>query len=107
MKMEPWQSYFVIFYKTKPGTGTVKKNDSELSVEKTLTALEGSWNVTFDTIWGGPSNVVFEKLTDWSQNTDEGIKYYSGTAVYTKKFNVTEESDSEQESRLFLDLGKV
>jgi len=105
--MEPWQSFFVIFYKTKPGTETVKKNDSELTEEKTFTALEGPWNVTFDTIWGGPSNVVFEELSDWSQNTDEGIKFYSGTALYSKKFNVTEESVSEHGERLFLDLGKV
>jgi hypothetical protein len=107
IRMEPWQSYFVVFHKTKSGNGEIRQWLPGNSEGKILTALEGPWNVTFDTIWGGPDNVVFEELSDWSQNSDEGIKYYSGTAVYTKKFNIAAKSDSEHERRLFLDLGKV
>jgi hypothetical protein len=107
IRMEPWQSYFVVFYKTKSGKDSGKQWLSENTEEKIVTTLEGPWNVTFDTIWGGPDNVVFEELSDWSKHNDEGIKYYSGTAVYTKRFNGPPESDPEQERRLFLDLGKV
>ena len=45
--------------------------------------------MTFEPKWGGPEKpVVFETLTDWSSNAVEGIKFYSGTAVYQKTFAV-------------------
>jgi hypothetical protein len=31
--------------------------------------------------------VVFDELSDWSKNADTAIRYYSGTAVYSKSFN--------------------
>lgn len=49
-----------------------------------ITPIEGSWNVYFDPKWGGPGEVVFTGLTDWSQNEDNRIRYYSGTAIYKK-----------------------
>jgi hypothetical protein len=33
--------------------------------------------------------VTFPSLSDWSQSTDEGIKYYSGAATYQKTFKTT------------------
>jgi hypothetical protein len=107
IRMEPWQSYFVVFYNTKSAIEESIQLLPENSEGKILTALEGPWNVTFDTIWGGPENVIFEELSDWSQNPGEGIKYYSGTAHYTKKFIIDAKSDSKHEGRLFLDIGKV
>jgi hypothetical protein len=45
--------------------------------------------VTFDPKWGGPDQpVAFSTLDDWSKRTEEGIKYYSGTAVYNKTFDL-------------------
>jgi len=48
--------------------------------------------------------VVFEKLLDWSKSSDERIKYYSGTAVYTTTFNV---DALPEDGDLFLNLGNV
>ena len=45
----------------------------------------------------------FSALEDWTKNNDEGIKYYSGTAVYSKSFNF----ESTVSEKLYLDLGKV
>ena len=50
--------------------------------------LSGPWDVAFDTRWGGPAQVTFAKLDDWSQRPEEGIKYYSGTASYRTTFMV-------------------
>jgi len=107
IRMEPYQSYFVVFYKSGRSMGRSKQSIQNLSDEKIISSLEGPWNVTFDTIWGGPQNVEFEKLSDWSQNTVEGIKYYSGTAVYKKKFSLPENSGSNEKTRYLLDIGKV
>ena len=46
------------------------------------------WQVKFDNNYGGPVlPVVFNELKSWPQHTDSAIKYYSGTAIYSTKFN--------------------
>jgi hypothetical protein len=62
--------------------------------------------VQFDPKWGGPESVVFEKLANWTQRPEEGIKHYSGTATYRKTFDVPEALRG-QGRRLTLDLGEV
>jgi hypothetical protein len=68
-----------------------------------LKTLNGSWEVTFDPNWGGPEKVTFDELEDWIKRPEAGIKYYSGTATYTKIF------DCEQagKGKIFLNLGNV
>jgi hypothetical protein len=66
--------------------------------------LEGSWNTTFDPKWGGPARAEFPELISWTERPEEGIKYYSGTARYTKTFDLDSNAKS---GRLFLDLGEV
>jgi hypothetical protein len=101
MKFESFQSFFVVFPKTSglsaPNTAA---NFPELKQVKELT---GAWNVAFDTKWGGPDMVAFATLQDWSKHTDDRIKYFSGKAVYTKKF----EADANTNKPVYLDLGVV
>ncbi len=67
--------------------------------------VSGPWEVRFDPQWGGPAKpVTFEKLEDWSQHTDAGIRYYSGTATYRTTFPSKIENPK---SKMFLDLGQV
>lgn len=50
--------------------------------------LAGEWLVQFDTAMGGPQRpVVFNSLQSWTEHADTSIRYYSGTAVYTKRVN--------------------
>lgn len=45
--------------------------------------------VSFDKAMRGPANpVVFNTLTDWSKNSNDSIKYYSGTAYYHNTFKI-------------------
>jgi len=55
-----------------------------------ILTLGGPWKVKFDPAWGGPGEVVFEQLLDWAIHPDDGIRYYSGTAVYTAEFDLPE-----------------
>jgi hypothetical protein len=48
--------------------------------------ITGPWKVDFAPDKGGPGEVMFDKLADWSKRPEAGIKYYSGTAVYQKTF---------------------
>lgn len=99
LSFEPNQSFFVVF-DGKPQPDLGMKN---FSLSKEIQKLDKSWQVSFDPKWGGPANVEFKELQDWSQCPDEGIKYYSGTAVYCQSFNYSQSS----QKPIYLDLGQV
>ena len=61
--------------------------------------------MTFDPKWGGPGKVKFEKLDDWIKRPEEGIRLYSGTAIYRKTFTLTGEPSSR--APFYLSLGSV
>ena len=69
-----------------------------------LTALAGPWKVSFPPNWGAPPQVQFDKLISWTDSPDEGVKYFSGTAVYAKDFDARAEW-FKPGARLMLDLG--
>ena len=66
--------------------------------------MSGPWNVSFDPKWGGPDNVTFETLEDWSKRQEDGIRFYSGTAIYRKTFDAPSLPGGQ---RIYLDLGTV
>lgn len=74
--------------------------------EKEIASLNGDWNVAFQADRGAPSNATFEKLASYTENSDTGIKYFSGTATYTKTVNIPAASITKG-SRIMLDLGEV
>ncbi len=67
----------------------------------------GPWQVAFDPNWGGPPQVTFEKLVDWSKRPEKGIKYYSGAATYRTTVRLDEGRFSDKDLRWSLDLGRV
>ncbi|SEA93042.1 alpha-L-rhamnosidase [Flavobacterium gillisiae] len=100
------QSFFIVFRKKQTSSVLSKKNDFPSTT--LLTTLEGAWQVQFDSAWGGPAKqVVFDDLQDWINNHNKGIKYYSGTAVYTKTFDLTAKEFKQTVFPIFLDLGVV
>jgi hypothetical protein len=40
--------------------------------------------VSFPSDLGAPARVHFDRLYSWTESTDAGVKYFSGTAVYNK-----------------------
>jgi hypothetical protein len=101
------QSWFVVFYTgTKPEENS-KPDRPDFPLEQTVMTLEGPWTVAFDTAWGGPARVEFESLTDWTLRPEEGIRHYSGIAVYSKTFDLPENFKKSKGTSLMLDLGVV
>jgi len=95
------EGYFIVF-RTKSSLS--KPSSKKNFPEKTqVTVLNAPWSVSFDPAWGGPENIVFDQLTDWSKHSNEGIKYYSGTAVYHQTFDLS----APKSKRMYLDLGTV
>ncbi|ULQ55337.1 glycosyl hydrolase [Flavihumibacter rivuli] len=101
LSLEPYESYFIVFNKTQQAAGNKGQNFRSASIIQTL---QGDWTVSFDPKWGGPGKVTFPDLTDWSLHPDPGIKYYSGTAFYSKTFDMADPAAGKGK-KLILDLG--
>jgi len=113
--IEPYGSRFVLLRRDKnlpayTGKHSVLVRDIHQSLQREsqqgITLLTGDWQVDFDREWGGPGNVMFNTLIDWKDHTVSGIKHYSGTATYTKTFNLSK-ADIAHKTPLYLDLGDV
>lgn len=66
--------------------------------------IAGPWTVRFPRGSGAPESAVFNALECWTKNSNAGIKYFSGTAVYEKEIEIPAEY-RDQRGRLELDLG--
>ena len=87
LTLEPYGTIIIVFQKkiNMNKQGTAQHNYLDY---KTVKEISGEWKVNFDPKWGGPGSVIFPELMDWTNHSDEGIVYYSGTAVYNKIFNI-------------------
>ena len=68
--------------------------------------ITGPWEVSFPPKWGAPEHVTLDRLISWSDHADPGVKHFSGTAAYTKTFDVVPDLAG-ADRRFYLDLGKV
>jgi hypothetical protein len=101
LQFAAYQSFFVVFAKQPV---PVVKSTKNFAVKTKIVTLSGPWDVSFDPKWGGPKNTIFNELSDWTKNTADGIKYYSGIATYTKTFDLPM---SANKGILSLNLGEV
>jgi hypothetical protein len=93
---------FVVF---RHGTRD-KSRTVNIAPKNELFTIEGPWNVRFQEKRGAPAESVFETLSAWNENKEPGIKYFSGTAVYSKRLNAPA-SWFGKNMQLWLDLGNV
>ena len=102
----PCGSCFVVFREPASAHPAVALlNRVEL---KSFQEISGPWNVSFDPAWGKPPALQFDSLVSWTTRPEPGIKFYSGTAVYEKTFDLAPTWPlTNQTSRLLLDLGEV
>ena len=96
------ESVFVVF---RNAVATPERAVSS-STETKLTTIGGPWTVTFPPNFGAPSSVQLSRLTSWTASTDPGVKYFSGTATYTKALQVPARW-LRNGQRIWIDLGKV
>jgi alpha-L-rhamnosidase len=100
LTFESWGAYFIIF-KDKATVLTYAKPVSE---EKQILSITSPWKVNFQEGRGAPQSANFEKLTSWTENTEGGIKYFSGTATYQNTFKM---SKIDKKAIYEIDLGEV
>lgn len=68
--------------------------------------LDSDWHLAFPPDLGAPATVELPRLISWTEHSDPGVKYFSGTATYTKEFELPADLPAANR-RLMLDLGEV
>ncbi len=102
LHLEAWGTAFIVFRKPTAETSHLLPE----AIESKVATLTGPWNVVFQSGRGAPASITMEELSDWSQNADPGVKYFSGIGTYTKAVQASPEW-SRKGSRLWIDLGDV
>jgi len=68
--------------------------------------LTGPWEVRFAKDRGAPESKVFEDLHSWTNDPEDGVKYFSGAAAYHQQFDLPADW-LKGGDRVFLELGRV
>ncbi len=68
--------------------------------------IPGPWTIRFPPNLGAPEEIRLENLISWPMHSDPGVRYFSGTAAYTKEFEIPA-AMIEAAQALDLDLGQV
>ena len=100
--LSPRESVFVVFRRAASSpTRTLPQRTAT-----TLATVSGPWDVTFPANLGAPERIQLAHLESWTAHADPGVKYFSGTATYTRRLQAPQ-SWFESGARLALDLGAV
>jgi hypothetical protein len=95
----------------KPGRYEVKTAGGKTAAVEVATLpdevnVAGPWELRFPEGWDAPKSVTLDKLISWTEHADKGVKYFSGTAVYSTTLRVPADMLSSGR-RVYLDLGNV
>lgn len=102
LHLEPRESVFVVFRRSAV---SMSRTISPVTTT-TLETLDGPWEVVFPPNMGAPGKIQLAQLESWTEHPDDGVKYFSGTATYSKTMRVPQDW-LKSETRIELDLGTV
>jgi alpha-L-rhamnosidase/F5/8 type C domain len=78
LHLDPRGSTLVVF--RKPASATSR--ELPRPVMSSLDTVDGPWDVSFPPNLGAPTHIRLEKLVSWTSSTEDGVRYFSGTATY-------------------------
>jgi hypothetical protein len=96
------EAVFVVFRKAAVHT----RRSVPARRETPLATFDDAWRVAFPPDRGAPRSISLGKLISWTDHSDEGVKYFSGTATYTRTISAPTEW-FKPGTHLWLDLGDV
>jgi len=99
LSMTPDDAQFIMLLKKTDEDSYLVRSQEPVS----QTLIDGDWTVSFQQGRGAPESAVFHDLHSYTEEKDEGIRYFSGTAYYEKSF----EFHSSGSGHVILDLGDV
>jgi hypothetical protein len=68
--------------------------------------IHGPWQIRFTPGWGAPVRAEFSHLMSWTDSTDGGIKYFSGSGTYVKTIRIPSQFIGTGR-QIILSLGRV
>lgn len=98
LDLGPYDTRFIVFADKAKANEYICKNEPLTSFED----LSSSWSIKFDGL-GCQKTIDCTQLMPWNESKDTSIRYYSGTATYTKHLEIKRIPKTEY----YLDLGKV
>lgn len=99
LRMLPDDALFIMLLR-RDGAGSYVAPRCEAVAES---VIDGDWAVAFQQGRGAPDSAVFHSLHSLSDDSDEGIRFFSGAATYSISFDYPGKSGE----KVSLDLGKV
>jgi hypothetical protein len=102
LQLAPRESVFVVFRRAT----AEKSREVARTTGSTIATIDGPWDVNFPPSLGAPPKLTLDRLQSWTANSDEGVKYFSGTAGYSKTLDAKADW-LKPGARLVLDLGLV
>ncbi len=106
LSLDPYGTAFVVFRSKAAAASLALPEPAETEVAGLDEQLNRDWHVSFQPGRGAPEMVAFDRLGSWSDSAIDGVKYFSGTATYTKNIDVPE-SALVPGAHQWLDLGDV
>lgn len=105
MKLEKNECVFVVFReKGEPSATTLEANyPAPLRTQEAT----GEWDVTFESAFKTPSPVRMATLDNLSDNTNDSIRYFSGTATYTTTVSLDRAGRGEHMFMAFDNVGTM
>ena len=99
--LRPRGSVFVMFRpKLTPGVAPNPARKELWSRE-----ITGPWSLSFPPGWNAPASIRLDRLVSWTERPEEGVRYFSGIAVYSNRIYMAGAHGAG--IRLELDLGRV
>ncbi len=102
LHLDPDGSVFIVF--RHPAAAPSRTLPHEVSTQ--LATVEGPWQLTFPPNWGAPPEISLDQLASWTTSTNDGVKYFSGTATYVKQLKAPKDW-FHPGSKIIFDLGTV
>lgn len=102
LSLDPYESLFVVLRKETSAKRMHRPADSPNII--TTMNLSRGWKLDFPEGWGAPESILLDSLTSWSDSGDEGVRYFSGTARYSKNLHIIKK---DARAHYILNLGQV
>ena len=106
LHLDAYGTVFVVFMKPSTAASWTAPKDEVTAVASLDEALNHNWTVSFEPCKGAPAKMEFTSLTSWPDNSNYGVKYFSGTATYSKTVDIPADV-IRPGAHLWLDLGEV
>ncbi len=106
LHLDPYETVFVVFRNPASVTEWQQPKAKESVIVGLEEALNRNWTVSFQPGRGAPETAHFDRLNSWNENSSYGVKYFSGTATYSKTVEIPADV-FKPGSHLWLDLGDV